>query len=203
MSIFKDFLSHVITLTRRKLAEKEGLLIDKEYKELELVPPAPGNSWGQHDAMVAKGLCEKACQNPKKNRYCNLFPFDEQIVSLQDPDQYINASWIDLKPWVQNRKFIITMGPMHPESYGSKSRTDFDEDCPQNTCPDFWQMIWDTNSKIIVMLCKVAHGFTGCSQYFPKETDEGVRMFKGERMLSFHVFSSRLRTVHLTSKFVV
>lgn len=174
MSLFKDFLHQVITLTRKKVAENEGLQIDKEYKELEQVPPAPGNSWGQHDAMVNQGLCQKACKNPRKNRYCNLFPFDAHLVNLDDPDRYINASWVSLDPLIKDRQFIITMGPMHPDSYGSRNRSDFDEDCPQNTCPDFWQMIWDTNSKIIVMLCKVAHGFTGCSQYFPKETDEKV-----------------------------
>ena len=76
-----------------------------EYKELEQAPPAPGNARGQHDAMIKQGLCQKACLNPKKNRYCNLFPFDEHIVELEDPNQYINASWVTLLPWHPYRRY--------------------------------------------------------------------------------------------------
>ena len=79
-------------------------ILAKEYNVLEQVPPAPGNARGQHDAMVNQGLCQKACQNPKKNRYCNLFPFDEHIVELEDPNQYINASWITLLPWHPHKR---------------------------------------------------------------------------------------------------
>ena len=42
-------------------------------------------------------------------RYCNLFPFDENIVSLENPDHYINASWMKILPWLPDRKFIVTM----------------------------------------------------------------------------------------------
>merc|ERR1712183_389934 len=31
--------------------------IEKEYEELEQVPPAPGQAWQQHDQMVKLGLC--------------------------------------------------------------------------------------------------------------------------------------------------
>ena len=67
---------------------------------VEQVPPAPGDAWAQHDAMVKNGLCKKARRNPKKNRYCNLFPFDENIVHLDNPNQYINASWMTVLPWL-------------------------------------------------------------------------------------------------------
>ena len=58
------------------------------------------------------------------------------------------------------------MGPMHPTSYSSSMKSDFDESCPENTCPDFWQMIWDTKAKLIVMLCEVTPGFTGKNSAF-------------------------------------
>ena len=42
------------------------------------------------------GLCRKATKNEIKNRYCNLFPFDRNLVSLEKEEDYINASWIEL-----------------------------------------------------------------------------------------------------------
>ena len=63
------------------------------------------------------------------------------------------------------------MAPMHPSSY-QNLRSDFDEDSPENTVPQFWQMIWETKAKIVVMLCNVSPGFTGCSQYFPDEKNQ-------------------------------
>ena len=80
--------------------------ISEEYDLLEQVPPAPGDSWGQHDAMVEQGLCKKAAKkkNQSKNRYCNLYPLDKYIVNLEDPDQYINASWVKILPWFPNKR---------------------------------------------------------------------------------------------------
>ena len=53
---------------------------------------------------------------------------------------------------------------MHPSSYNK-----------DNSCPNFWQMIWETKSKIIVMLCKLEIDFSGCSEYFPKRRDQIVQ----------------------------
>ena len=50
------------------------------------------------------------------------------------------------------------MAPIHPSSYNSMMKSDFDEDFSENTCPDFWQMIWETDTKMIVMLCEIAQG---------------------------------------------
>ena len=74
-------------------------------------PPAKGN---QHDFMVKQGLCKKACQFPNQHRYSNMYPFDENLVNLQDQNKYINASWMKVLPWCPDKEFIITMGPMHP-----------------------------------------------------------------------------------------
>ena len=53
---------------------------------------------------------------------------------------------------------------MHPSSYNK-----------DNSCPIFWQMIWETKSKLIVMLCKLEIDFSGCSEYFPKRRDQIVQ----------------------------
>ena len=51
------------------------------------------------------GLCSKAAKNEIKNRYCNLFPFDRNLVHLEKDEEYINASWIELPKgnYYQNR----------------------------------------------------------------------------------------------------
>ena len=36
-------------------------------------------------------------------------------------------------------------------------------------------MIWETKSKLIVMLCKLEIDFSGCSEYFPKRRDQTVQ----------------------------
>ena len=51
-----DFIKKVLRATETKRQQKTEIV--EEYKELEQVPPAPGNAWGQHDAMVSLGLCE-------------------------------------------------------------------------------------------------------------------------------------------------
>ena len=90
--------------TEYKTPSKET--ISEEYDQLEQVPPAPGDSLCQHDAMVKQGLCEKAVKkkNQSKNRYCNLHPFDKYVFNFEDPDQYINASWVKILPWFPNKR---------------------------------------------------------------------------------------------------
>ena len=61
-----DFIKKVLRATETKRQQETEIV--EEYKELEQVPPAPGNAWGQHDAMVSLGLCEAAVRNVAKNR---------------------------------------------------------------------------------------------------------------------------------------
>ena len=111
----KAYLKEILQLTIEKFKQNgtfdldENKILEKEYQEVEQVLPTPGDAWGQHEAMVNQGLCKKACQFPLMNRYCNLFPFDENIVNLQNSDHYINASWMKIMPWLPDRKFIVTM----------------------------------------------------------------------------------------------
>ena len=51
---------------------------------------------------------------------------------------------------------------MHPNSYNK-----------DNSCPNFWQMIWETKSKLIVMLGKLE--IDCVSEYFPKRQDQIVQ----------------------------
>ena len=95
----------------------------------------------------------KACKNPFKNRYCNLYPFDTNLVKLGN-DRFVNASWIDFAG--SEARFIAAMGPMHPGSYSSKLQPD--NDGVEDTIPDFWEMCWNTEARVIVMLCTIQPG---------------------------------------------
>ncbi len=138
------------------------------------VQPAPGRPDSQHDEMVRQGLANEAAKHPRKNRYSNQYPFDRSVVSGIPSVDYINASWIDLPDAA--RKYIIASGPMHPRDYKGRFRTF--ESVP-DTCGDFWRMCWHHDVRIIVMLCQLQPGFTGCSRYFPLKKDE-VMSFGGD-----------------------
>lgn len=56
--------------------------IEDEYEELEGVPPAH-DRYLQHKTMVQQEMCKIAEKNKFRNRYSNLFPFDENLVQLE------------------------------------------------------------------------------------------------------------------------
>ena len=79
-------------------------------------------------------------ENKKKNRYPDKLPYDHNRVLLNalvngSNSDYINASTVmDHDP--RNPAYIITQGPM------------------THTVADFWQMVWEQGSVVIVMLSR-------------------------------------------------
>ncbi|XP_062568075.1 multiple epidermal growth factor-like domains protein 6 [Saccostrea cucullata] len=84
----------------------------------------------------------KLQQNMPKNRYKTTFPYDHSRVVLNvSPDNdYINANYI--KDVEGKRRYIATQGPR------------------KNTVQDFWEMIWQENIRVIVMVTKLTEGST-------------------------------------------
>ena len=102
----------------------------KEFNELESLQLTDEN----------KHLVKKALENQERNRYKNILPFDKTLVSLPNSD-YINASFISpLLPKGDKVKFIATQAPT------------------TNTFESFYEMLWEYNVPIIVMLTKVQEG---------------------------------------------
>ncbi|XP_067401992.1 tyrosine-protein phosphatase non-receptor type 6 isoform X1 [Emydura macquarii macquarii] len=100
-------------------------------------------------------------ENKGKNRYKNILPFDHSRVILQDRDpnipgaDYINANYITNKlisPEEFTKPYIASQG------------------CLDATVKDFWQMVWQENSRIIVMTTReVEKGRNKCVPYWPEE----------------------------------
>ena len=105
-------------------------------------------------------------ENKKKNRYKNILPFDHTRVTLKDAhpsvpgSDYINANYITDDCGVV--KYIATQG------------------CVPDTVNDFWRMVWQENSRVIVMTTnEIERGRMKCQRYWPevqKEMDFGPFM---------------------------
>nr|XP_026695757.1 receptor-type tyrosine-protein phosphatase beta-like [Ciona intestinalis] len=118
----------------------------EEYEEFKTV--------GRDQATVAALLPE----NRGKNRYTNILPYDATRVKLSaiDDEQgtdYINANFI---PGNNNRQreYIATQGPL------------------PGTKEDFWRMVWEQNSRNIVMVTQtVERGKIKCDHYWPFDNE--------------------------------
>jgi len=113
-------------------------------------------------------------ENKKKNRYPDKLPYDHNRVLLNalvngTNSDYINASTVmDHDP--RNPAYIITQGPM------------------AHTVADFWQMVWEQGSVVIVMLSRLAeNGYQLAQRYWPEEGSEQYHIFE-VHLVSEHVW---------------
>lgn len=94
--------------------------------------------------------------NRPKNRFTNIVPYDHSRVKLLPTDDeegsdYINANYIP--GYNSPREFIVTQGPL----YGTRD--------------DFWRMLWEQNSRSIVMLTRcIEKGREKCERYWPYDS---------------------------------
>ncbi|RWS23299.1 Tyrosine-protein phosphatase Lar-like protein [Leptotrombidium deliense] len=123
-------------------------------------------------------------QNKFKNRLMNILPYESTRVCLQpirgvDGSDYINASYVD--GYVYRNAYVATQGPL-PE-----------------TAEDFWRMIWEHNSNIIVMLTKVKEmGRDKCHQYWPSERSQRYMYFVVEPITEYNMPQYILREFKVT-----
>ncbi|XP_073699997.1 receptor-type tyrosine-protein phosphatase C isoform X2 [Garra rufa] len=92
----------------------------------------------------------KKQENQSKNRYVDILPYDYNRVTLSTggDDDYINASFIE--GYQEPKKYIAAQGPK------------------DETVCDFWRMVWEQKSSIIVMVTRCEEGNKiKCAQYWP------------------------------------
>lgn len=117
----------------------DKIAIYEEFKEIPLVT-----------ARVEE--VPPGCED--KNRYANVVPLPETRVNLKqlnndEKTEYINANFVR-GPKDNTNYYIACQAPM------------------DNTIVDFWRMIWEQNSKVIVMLTDLTeNGIEKCAEYLP------------------------------------
>ncbi|XP_078387838.1 receptor-type tyrosine-protein phosphatase H-like [Cetorhinus maximus] len=113
----------------------------EEYQNLSMV--------GAKQSVEAALLVD----NKGKNRYTNVLPYDASRIKLipqleSSTSDYINANY--MPGYWSNKEFIAAQGPL------------------PNTVADFWRMIWEQRSKVIVMLTNcVEVTRVKCEHYWP------------------------------------
>ncbi|KYM98902.1 Tyrosine-protein phosphatase non-receptor type 11, partial [Cyphomyrmex costatus] len=111
-------------------------------------------------------------ENRAKNRYKNILPFDHTRVRLKNVESdipgadYINANYIknkeadEMNPTVDSGSDDSSFGKCYIATQG----------CLPNTIPDFWHMVYQENTHVIVMTTKeIERGKNKCARYWPEE----------------------------------
>eukprot|EP00062_Callorhinchus_milii_P015720 gi/632966247/ref/XP_007899311.1/ PREDICTED: receptor-type tyrosine-protein phosphatase S isoform X6 [Callorhinchus milii] len=122
--------------------------------------------------------------NKFKNRLVNIMPYETTRVCLQpirgvEGSDYVNASFID--GYRQQKAYIATQGPL------------------AETTEDFWRMLWENNSTIVVMLTKLREmGREKCHQYWPAERSARYQYFVVDPMAEYNMPQYILREFKVT-----
>ena len=115
--------------------------------------------------------------NKFKNRLVNILPYEATRVCLTGETDYINANFI----YRYRRAYIATQAPL------------------LETCDDFWRMLWEQNSSIVVMLTKLREmGREKCAQYWPSERSVRYQYFVVDPVAEYNMGGYVLREFKVT-----
>ncbi|XP_051554729.1 receptor-type tyrosine-protein phosphatase F-like isoform X6 [Myxocyprinus asiaticus] len=168
----RNLYTHIQKLTQPPPGETVTAM-ELEFKRL-------ANSKAHTSRFISANLpCNKF-----KNRLVNIMPFESTRVCLQpirgvEGSDYINASCID--GYRQQKAYIATQGPL------------------AETTEDFWRMLWEHNSTIVVMLTKLREmGREKCHQYWPAERSARYQYFVVDPMAEYNMPQYILREFKVT-----
>ncbi|XP_072296848.1 receptor-type tyrosine-protein phosphatase F-like isoform X5 [Eucyclogobius newberryi] len=168
----RNLYAHIQKLTQPPSGETVTAM-ELEFKRL-------ANSKAHTSRFISANLpCNKF-----KNRLVNIMPFESTRVCLQpirgvEGSDYINASCID--GYRQQKAYLATQGPL------------------AETTEDFWRMLWEHNSTIVVMLTKLREmGREKCHQYWPAERSARYQYFVVDPMAEYNMPQYILREFKVT-----
>ncbi|KAM6103575.1 tyrosine-protein phosphatase non-receptor type 2 isoform 3-T3 [Theristicus caerulescens] len=130
-------------------------MIEQEFQEIDAA-----NDWQaryleiRHKSSDYPHRVAKYPENRNRNRYRDVSPYDHSRVKLQSTENdYINASLVVIEE--AQRYYILTQGPL------------------PNTCCHFWLMVWQQQTKAVVMLNRIVEKESvKCAQYWPTKEEE-------------------------------
>ena len=144
-------------------------------------------------APQSKFLSANMPANKFKNRLVNILPYEATRVPLYplpappspthhhhiDGSDYINANYID--GYKYKRAYIATQAPLN------------------ETIDDFWRMLWEQNSTIIVMLTKLREmGREKSAHYWPSERSVRYQYFVVDPIAEYNMSQYILREFKVT-----
>ncbi|XP_055852475.1 tyrosine-protein phosphatase Lar isoform X5 [Episyrphus balteatus] len=122
--------------------------------------------------------------NKHKNRLVHILPYESSRVYLTpihgiEGSDYVNASFID--GYRYRSAYIAAQGPL------------------QDTAEDFWRMLWEHNSTIVVMLTKLKEmGREKCFQYWPHERSVRYQYYVVDPIAEYNMPQYKLREFKVT-----
>ncbi|XP_070192777.1 uncharacterized protein [Littorina saxatilis] len=142
--ILKEFIGHVSDLKTED--DPAGTGFHREFRSLREIQT---QNKSEDTFPTEDGKKE---ENVKKNRYKDILPRDDKRVKLTEipgekGSDYINATFIE-DVHGQNG-YIAAQGPM------------------PHTVNDFWRMLWEQNTEIVFMACRMKEdGRAKCEKYW-------------------------------------
>ncbi|GAU94181.1 hypothetical protein RvY_06006 [Ramazzottius varieornatus] len=147
-----------------KLRTLKKMSIEAQYESFE-----HDNSWGKlYNTLRTKSEKQtselstseaKKPDNKPRNRFRDVFPFDQSRVHLQPclkiSSDYINASIVKFSD--ARRSYICSQSPLSP------------------TVGHLWEMLWTQKCTTIVMLNNLLEkGMPTCATYYPSEAESSL-----------------------------
>ncbi|XP_044016557.1 tyrosine-protein phosphatase Lar isoform X5 [Aphidius gifuensis] len=167
----RNLHSHIQKLMQAELDNLTGM--ELEFKKLS-------NIKNDSTRFISANL---PC-NKHKNRLVHILPYECTRACLQpqrniEGSDYINASLID--GYRYRTAYIATQGPLN------------------DTTDDFWRMLWEHNSTIVVMLTKLKEmGREKCHQYWPSDRSIRYQCFVVDPIAEYNMPQYILREFKVT-----